>query len=613
MSTFEQLSLALRAEVDVLLADVQTWSNTLPAGQIARYAQSAVRQLLERVSSLRVRFDAPLVVATLGGTGSGKSTLVNALVGSTVSESGRERPTTRKPVLVCRGDITPAMLGIAAEDVEWTQRDLPMLHDLALLDCPDPDTSEAADEPTSNLARLRKLLPHCDVLLVTATQQKYRDERVRAELMAAAAGARLIFVQTHADTDDDVREDWARQLGKSFATGELFFVDSLAALRDAAAGVSPRGEFGRLVDHLRRELSHATAHRIRRANFLDLVEQTLVDLRRRLSEQRAPLDQLEESIQQQRTRLAQRLAQQMRDELVTAQRAWESRLLSEVTSQWGFSPFSCLLRAYQSLGGLFASALLFRLRSPAQLALWGAMETGRRWQSKRQEQVADAAVERAVEFSWDMGELRTAAIIVDGYARELGWDHTAADFATLQREASSAGTLFIDEVASELQQAIHRLSQRHTHWWTRWRYEGALLVFLGSLVYRFARNFFYDSWLAFELGKVDSAAPLLGIDFFLGATVALVLWCVVLIGLFAARLRRGLRSQIHQLAQRWTTAVASTELFHGVQQPCQQLRGGMSDLDRLIARVELMQSDLTTAGEPLGHRMKSIGYPMGDQ
>ena len=31
-----------------------------------------------------------------------------------------------------------------------------------------------------------------------------------------------------------------------------------------------------------------------------------------------------------------------------------------------------------------------------------------------QEQVADAAVERAVEFSWDLGELRTAAIIVEG-------------------------------------------------------------------------------------------------------------------------------------------------------------------------------------------------------
>ena len=161
--------------------------------------------------------------------------------------------------------------------------------------------------------------------------------------------------------------------------------------------------------------------------------------------------------------------------------------------------------------------------------------------------------------------------------------------------------LFRSEVASELQQAIHRLSQRHTHGWTRWRYEGALLVFLGSLVYRFARNFFYDSWLAFELGKVEVAAPLLGVDFFLGATVALVLWCVVLIGLFASRLRRGLRAQIHQLAQRWTTAVASTELFHGVQQPCQQLRGSMSDLDRLIARVELMQSELTTAREPLGH------------
>ena len=100
-----------------------------------------------------------------------------------------------------------------------------------LVDCPDPDTTEVEERGrrerpetqtetyppplsplpsplSSNLARLRAILPHCDVLLVTATQQKYRSARVADELAAAARGARLVFVQTHADLDDDIREDW---------------------------------------------------------------------------------------------------------------------------------------------------------------------------------------------------------------------------------------------------------------------------------------------------------------------------------------------------------------------------------------------------------------------
>lgn len=45
--------------------------------------------------------EAPLLAVIGGSTGAGKSTLVNSLVGSRVSEAGVLRPTTRTPVLVC--------------------------------------------------------------------------------------------------------------------------------------------------------------------------------------------------------------------------------------------------------------------------------------------------------------------------------------------------------------------------------------------------------------------------------------------------------------------------------------------------------------------------------
>ena len=167
------------------------------------------------------------------------------------------------------------MLGIDRRDVEVVPCNLPALANLVLLDCPDPDTTEEPDAGGTNLARLRKLLPHCDVLLVTTTQQKYRSARVADELAAAASGARLVFVQTHADQDEDIREDWQPVLGRQYTTGHVFLVDSLAAAADAAAGVEPRGEFAGLVDLLTRQLAGTAPARIRRANFLDLVGETL--------------------------------------------------------------------------------------------------------------------------------------------------------------------------------------------------------------------------------------------------------------------------------------------------------------------------------------------------
>src|SRR5487761_1401200 len=47
---------------------------------------------------------APILVALVGSTGAGKSTLVNSIVGTQVSLTGVRRPTTNSPVLACHPD-----------------------------------------------------------------------------------------------------------------------------------------------------------------------------------------------------------------------------------------------------------------------------------------------------------------------------------------------------------------------------------------------------------------------------------------------------------------------------------------------------------------------------
>jgi hypothetical protein len=595
--------LELLAEVDALQAELRAWSDRAPDWPAARHAQALIKRLADRVDTLRVRLDAPLVVATLGGTGTGKSTLVNALVGGNVTEAGRQRPTTRQPVLICRADLTPEMLGMDPDSVHLVQRDTPALRDLVLLDCPDPDTTEEAANPETNLGRLRELLPHCDVLLVTTTQQKYRSARVTQELASAAPGARLVFVQTHADTDDDIREDWQRMLVEGYETGRMFFVDSLAALRDAEAGLTPRGEFARLVELLTRELAGTAAGRIRRANFLDLVEQTLAACNARIEAALPAIEQLEAGMNEQRARLATRLAQQMREELLASRRPWEQRLLGEVTASWGLSPFSCVLRAYQGLGGLLTGAALFRVRTPAQLALWGVLEGGRRWRDRSQQRDSESATTRAVQSSWNEGELRTAAIIIDGYAAEAGLPREETQMPTVERQAAALETQFTARAAAELQSLVSRLAKRHTGWFTRLRYEVLFIALLGLLLYRFGRNFFFDSWLAVELGFRDTPHPLLGTDFFIAAAVMLILWCTLLIWGFSARLRRGLRAEIMALADHWNHPTATSELFAGLEQRCRAIRDWQHDLKRLEHHVVDLKQRLAQPEPSLGHRV----------
>jgi hypothetical protein len=594
--------LELLAEVDALAAELSAWSGEAPDWPAARQCAALVRRLVDRVDTLRVRLDAPLVVATLGGTGTGKSSLVNALVGSLVTQPGRQRPTTRRPTLICRPDLDPRMLGIDPESVQWVRHDSPMLRDLVLLDCPDPDTTEDESSPGTNLARLRELLPHCDVLLVTTTQQKYRSARVTDELAAAAGGARLVFVQTHADTEEDIRDDWRHALDGHYATGEVFFVDSLAALADARQGLQPRGEFARLVDLLSRELSGLAAHRIRRANFLDLVEETLAACQARIDAGLPLVEQLEAGVIEQRARLAARLTVRMREELLGTRRPWENRVLGEVAARWGFSPFSCVLRMYQGLGGLLTGAALVRVRTPAQLALWGVFEGGRRWRLRRSEAQADGATARAATLGWDEADLRTAAIIVDGYAAEAGLARQQSDPAAIQREADAVGAGFVAQASAQLQTLVGRLAARHSGWFTRLRYELLLLVVLVALAYRFGKNFFYDSWLAPELGLTAAPQPVLGVDFFIAAGLCLLLWCGLLLWAFTSRLRRGLAAEVNQLVEQWNTPKLVGGFFAGLERQCRAIHNYRGELERLENRVMELKTRLARP-EPLGHRI----------
>ena len=125
--TPELQQLTILADIDDLVVRVQRWMKDAPAWDSAKKARSLVSKIVDRVHSLRIRLESPLVVATFGGTGTGKSTLVNALIGQEASESGRQRPTTTMPVLLVHPDLETNALGLDLSQFHVKRLDAPVL------------------------------------------------------------------------------------------------------------------------------------------------------------------------------------------------------------------------------------------------------------------------------------------------------------------------------------------------------------------------------------------------------------------------------------------------------------------------------------------------------
>jgi energy-coupling factor transporter ATP-binding protein EcfA2 len=585
----ELAQIELLAQVDELIATARRWiESDLPWSPL-QHCHAVVRRLLARVETLRVRLESPLVVATFGGTGTGKSSLVNALVGLEVSASGRQRPTTMRPTLIAHQLTELEPLGLPLDQFSIIRCDAPLLRDIVLIDCPDPDTTEA-ETHGSNLERLHKLLPYCDVLIYTSTQQKYRSARVGGELFQAATGCRLVFVQTHADLDQDVREDWRQQLEEQYRVPNMFFIDSLRALREQQAGQRPAGDFRRLEDLLSRELSASHRTQVRRANLLDLVQATLDHCRSHLAQHGPALRDLDEALEQQHRKLTSRMADRLRGELLQCGILWERRLLDGVTETWGSSPFSTVLRVYNGLGNWIASAGLFRARTTAQMALIGAVQ-GVRWLASRQaESQVESQLGRLASLGLDDSLLRESQVVIDGFVRSAQLNPQLLDtsnFAALRSEAARVEGQFLGDASRRVDALIGDLLIRHTRLPLRIVFEMLWGLIPLYIVARPAYNFFYAEPV---LGQ-----PLLSSDFYIHGIVFLILWSWFLAMTFARRLRRGLHSRIATLAVEMADVRLATDLFPRLEETCRNVRTAVSQLESLATRTADLRRNLSSA------------------
>ncbi|MDH3396829.1 MAG: 50S ribosome-binding GTPase [Acidimicrobiia bacterium] len=132
---------------------------------------------------------ATVVIALGGGTGVGKSSLLNALAGSSVAPTGALRPTTDKPLAWIPEHPEPGLVRLL-DDLGIVDRVGQSSHPhLAVLDLPDFDSVVGEHRAT-----VERLLPRVDAVLWVVDPEKYNDRTIHADYLRPLAGYQGQFV-----------------------------------------------------------------------------------------------------------------------------------------------------------------------------------------------------------------------------------------------------------------------------------------------------------------------------------------------------------------------------------------------------------------------------------
>ena len=279
-----------------------------PDQQLAwRTARAVVDQIDDYLLPRLRDLDAPLLTVVGGSTGAGKSTLVNSIVGATVTTAGVLRPTTRAPVLVCaRADLAffsgdrvlpglprvtggtgaPGTLQVVPRD------DVPA--GPAVLDAPDVDSVVEANRDLAG-----QLLAAADLWVFVTTAARYADA-VPWDLLRTAQerGTALAVVldRVPAEAVAEVAGDLAGMLQRAgLGSARLFVVEE----RPLAGGLLPGDQVGPLRQWLHElaadQEARAAVVRQTLMGALDSLEQRVATVAAGVEEQAAAATALREA------------------------------------------------------------------------------------------------------------------------------------------------------------------------------------------------------------------------------------------------------------------------------------------------------------------------------
>lgn len=217
----------------------------LGQGLLAEPHLRAARELQERAGQRRRLAPSLTVGALLGATGSGKSSLLNALVGAQVARTAVTRPTTTRP-LAALPSLSGQQAGQAADLLDWLEVDervdvsgaggtSSLGAGTILVDLPDIDSD--AREHRVIAERMAQMV---DVLIWVLDPQKYADALVHNEFlrpMREHAHVTVVVLNQVDRLNQADREAVLADLSRLLATEGLEQVPVLAASAHTGEGL----------------------------------------------------------------------------------------------------------------------------------------------------------------------------------------------------------------------------------------------------------------------------------------------------------------------------------------------------------------------------------------
>lgn len=152
----------------------------------------------------------PLAAAFFGGTGVGKSSLLNRLAGQEIAHTGIERPTSREVSIFLHDSVEFRQLpnDLPVADVRMARHGNEATRQILWVDMPDIDSVDA-----SNRSIVLEWLPHIDVVIYVVSPERYRDDKGWRLLREYGGDHAWIFVLNQWDRGAAIQyEDFRRLL-----------------------------------------------------------------------------------------------------------------------------------------------------------------------------------------------------------------------------------------------------------------------------------------------------------------------------------------------------------------------------------------------------------------
>lgn len=155
----------------------------------------------------------PLMVAFMGGTGVGKSSLLNKLANQSIAQAGIERPTSREVTLYHHQSVSLQLLQktLPVQQIKISPHSEVANQHIVWLDMPDFDSTEQ-----HNKSIVLQCLPFIDVLIYVVSPERYKDDKAWQLLLTQGTTHAWVFAFNQWDRGEIGQyKDFQQQLAKA--------------------------------------------------------------------------------------------------------------------------------------------------------------------------------------------------------------------------------------------------------------------------------------------------------------------------------------------------------------------------------------------------------------